>query len=242
MDIVRMGELRVCGKPIVLGEQYTGGPITIEDTPPIGGMEFFELNKSFFVSTQVWLPQVSWWNLERSGLNLGIFVKIGGRHYICRMPYVGDLNGDPNEWDDLLTELNKQELELVNQQGFSFWGKDAAKAGAKNNWNNRIIRGGYAAAGRGERPVNFANHRLGFRPVLMRLPPEPELSSIQGHNVSIFGPCGTSVAGQLICTSDYDIVLRPITAVPGAWSEWSRKDGNEVIIERGNVKYVKEEK
>ena len=78
MDIVRMGELRVCGKPIVLGEQYTGGPITIEDTPPIGGMEFFELNKSFFVSTQVWLPQVSWWNLERSGLNLGIFVKIGG--------------------------------------------------------------------------------------------------------------------------------------------------------------------
>ena len=49
MDIVRMGELRVCGKPIVLGEQYTGGPITIEDTPPIGGMEFFELNKSFFV-------------------------------------------------------------------------------------------------------------------------------------------------------------------------------------------------
>ena len=176
MDIVRMGELRVCGKSVVLGEQYAGGPITIEDTPPNGGMEFFEVSKSFFVSTQVWLSQVTWRDLASFGLDVGVCVKMGSRHYICRIPYVGTKKEISNEWDNTLARFNKQELEYANQQGFSFWGKEATKAGPENRWNNRVIRGGNTAAARGERPINFANYRLGFRPVLHRLPP-PNLNS-----------------------------------------------------------------
>lgn len=242
MDIVKLGELRESGNLVSPGTQYTGGPITIEDTPAFGGMDFFKLNETFFICTQVWLPQVTWLQLERSGFNSGIYVKIGDRHYICRIPYVGELKGDPNEWDDLLSKLNKRELELVNHQKFSFWGKETAKNGSQINWNNRIIRGGNTAVARSQRPINFADHKLGFRPVLQRLPLEPDLFSIQGHNVCVFGPCGTSIAGQLISVSNYDVILQPITAVPGAWSGWSRKDGNEVIIEKEKIKYVVEEK
>ena len=242
MDIIRLGELQESGNPLSPGKQYAEGPITVGDTPAFGGMEFFKLNENIYISTQVWLPQITWRQLERQGFNSGVVVKIDGQHYLCRLPYVGVSGGDPNDWDDLLGKLNKQEQKIANHQRLFFWGIETAKTGSDSSWNNRVIRGGDDIKARGPRPVNFSNHRLGFRPVLNRLLPEPELSSIQGHNVSVFGPCGTYVAGQLICTSDYDIVLRPITAVPGAWNGWSRKDGNEVIIERGNVKYVKEEK
>lgn len=93
----------------------------------------------------VWLPQVTWRYLASFDLDVGVFVKIGDRHYICRIPYVGTMKEVTNEWD------------------------------------NRVIRGGDAAVTRGQRPINFAGHRFGFWPMMHRLPPEPELSSIQGH-------------------------------------------------------------
>lgn len=242
MEIVRMGELREFGKPVKLSKQYAGDPITIEDTPPTGGMEFFKLNESCFVSTQVWLPQVTWLDLSRFGFDSGVFVKIGDRHYPCRLPYVGTLEDDPNEWDDLLKKLNEKELKLVNRQGLSFWGTEVAKTGFNQNWNNRMVRGGYAAVTRSQQPINFFEHNLGFRPVLDRLPPEPELSGILGQNVSIFSLYGTFVSGQLLSISDYDMVLRPIIAVPGSWSSWSRRDGNKIIIDRKKIKYVEKDR
>lgn len=241
MDIIRLGELQESGNPLSPGRQYEGGPITIGDTPAFGWMEFFKLNENMYISTQVWLPQITWRQLERQGFISGVVVKIDGQNYLCRMPYAGVSDGDPNDWDNLLGKLDERERKIANQQRFFFWGIETAKTRPESNWDNRVVRGGDDIKARGPRPVNFSNHRLGFRPVLHRMSTEPELSSILGHNIIAFGPCGTSLAGQLVSVSDYDVILRPITAVPGIWSGWSRKAGNEIIIEKGKIKYVRKD-
>ena len=52
---------------------------------------------NLLVADRVLMANTSWEDLQRSGLDKGIPILVGGQRFLCRMPQVG-LLGDENEW------------------------------------------------------------------------------------------------------------------------------------------------
>lgn len=113
---------------------------------------------NLLVADRVLMANASWEDLQRSGLDKGIPILVGGQRFLCRMPQVG-LLGDENEWDQIL-DITGEDDSLWHWYKMYFWGRD--------NASGKIHQArGFVAARKwanGEGTIRYFSY--GFRPVL----------------------------------------------------------------------------
>ena len=103
-EIINLGSLRFNGKPKTPGVKYNGETIAFGDTIPGMAIPFVKWGK-LLVACQCVCIDVSWMDMKNTGYIFGRPIKIDGTLYLCRSLKAGEVEGAPNEWDDILDDL-----------------------------------------------------------------------------------------------------------------------------------------
>ena len=103
-EIINLGSLRFNGKPKIPGVKYNGEAIAFGDTIPGMAIPFVKWGK-LLVACQCVCIDVSWMDMKNTGYIFGRPIKIDGTLYLCRSLKAGEVEGAPNEWDDILDDL-----------------------------------------------------------------------------------------------------------------------------------------
>ena len=130
--------------------------------------------------------------------------------YLCRSLRVGSNIDEDNEWDMALDEVGEDD-EIWHWSQAAFFGQERCQG----NITKGVARGGRSP--RNWRPIGheIVDKELGVRPVLEPLAQVDKLSAgLVGQTVFACSGCDM-VAGQLMDYTDYDLVLRPNTAING---------------------------
>ena len=235
VEIIKLGCLQFDEKPVSLGVEYNGESLSFGDTIPEKAISFVKW-KNLLVADQCVCTNISWDDLNKAGFIFGCPVKIDGTPYLCRSLKVGGKRGLPNEWDDILDDLG-EEASLWHWNRQYFWGQETATY----ETSYRAVRGYYSARDWHYYYATSRSVRVGFRPVLEPLAPEPLISgSLVGTKLEIYGP-GCMFDGKLVDFSDYDLVVEsPYQQFIPADCKWARWNGNHIIVDRSAVVWVEE--
>ena len=235
-EIIKLGCLRFNGKPVSPGVRYNMETISFGDTDPEKAISFVKW-KNLLVADRCIFTSISWNDLNHSGLIFGRPVKIDGDPYICRSLRVGKEEGSSNEWDAILDDLEESD-DLWHWDYIYFWGQE----NEKNMASNRAVRGSHSARSWGIINATYRDARVGFRPALEPLPPEPLVSEpLIGANLEIYGQ-GYMFDGKLVDFSDYDLIISPPGGICSAEDKcgWASMVGDNVVIDRSAITWMKE--
>lgn len=99
--------------------------VSLGDTVP--GMELMWVKyKNLLVSTNCVCVDISWNTLCRLGYVFGHPVRLDGKSYLCRCPELGPMEGDPNEWEDILAATT-DDPDFWHCGHQWFWGQDTSE-------------------------------------------------------------------------------------------------------------------
>lgn len=182
-----------------------------------------------WVARDLVLMDITWNQLNKSGMIKGKEIDIAGLKYQVRCPQLGTEAGLPNEWDEILKEAGKQDKFCFSLEG-RFWGLDTCSDG------KHPMRVGHWVSRNG-------NLKANFRPVLKPVTIDPDHCQ-PGASIFVFGKNGDGVAGVLEVVSDYDFVLTKISAKrSGREPErlvFRELPDNRVIVDRAQVLYIQQ--
>lgn len=137
--------------------------IKIGELPQKEGITWVKPNgMNLLVADRALLVAVSWETLALNGFTTGVNVVYGGQRFLCRLLQVGEDEGMPNEWDEVLNATGNGN-KLWHWSKVSFWGLDKAfgfYAAVRGNFSSRF----WAASG-----TKTIDTQIGFRPVLIPL-------------------------------------------------------------------------
>ena len=235
-EIVNLGSLYLNGQPKSLGVKYNGEVLSFGDTDPERPIPFVKWGE-LLVASQCVCINISWEQLSMAGYIFGHPVKIDGTPYLCRSLKVGEERDVPNEWDSILDDLGEDDG-LWHWSKRFFWGQETSRHLA----SRRAVRGYLSARSWSDNYATSRDVLVGFRPVLEPLPPEPLVSdALIRADLKVYGP-NTSIIGQLIEYTDYDLVMAPNAGLHlPRKCQWARRDGKRIIIDRTAVTWMKEE-
>lgn len=234
---------------VELGSVYFGGTasvpgfsacdstlVSLGNTVPGMELEWVKYN-NLLVSTNCVCVDISWNTLYRLGYTFGHPVCIDGKSYLCRCPELGPMEGDPNEWDDILAAT-------TDDPGFWhcghqwFWGQDTPK----DMPLRRRIQGFHSPRNSASSASENHTALLGFRPILGPLPPVPsDLSTLVGKRIFISGPQGMTIGGKLVEFDEYDLILEHVSRVKTECN-WVSKPSKDTIVDRASVLWLTETK
>ena len=205
------------------------------DTDPVKAIPFVKW-RNLLVAARCVCTNISWNDLNHLGYIFGHPVKIDGALYLCRSLKVGEERDVPNEWDSILDDLGEDDGLWHWKKQYS-WGQETPKKRA----STRAVWGYLSARNWG---ISYASSRgegVGFRPVLVPLPPAPLISdSLVGASLKLYGP-NKAFSGRLEEFSDYDLVIEPSAQqlIP-ADCKWVSRDGDRIIIDRSAITWMQE--
>lgn len=225
-----LGSLYLDGRPATVNASYKSGSLSIGDTNPKKKLKWVKVN-GLLIGNRTLCRGVSWRQLHEANLIYGHPIIIGGTHYFCRSLK------DAKEWNDALTatiDFRGENPWFVDTK--AFWAQQAHPSkegihctvdcsGAPNYHHER-----------------FQSEGVGFRPVLEPLSPAVDLTrDLIGFEVRAYGPTGP-ITGTVSDFSDYDLILVPNWAVTNVRSsDWSKPDGDHVIIDRAAISWLQRE-
>lgn len=206
--------------------------VSLGNTVP--GMELTWVKyKNLLVATRCACVDISWNTLNQLGYVFGHPVRIDGKSYLCRCPEMGPMEGDPNEWDDIL-DATTEDPNFWHCFGQWFWGQDTVEA----HISHRMIRGYHSPRYSASCPP--ANHTamLGFRPILEPLPPVPsDLNTLIGKLIFVSGPQGMTIGGKLVEFDEYDLLLENV-ANPQVKCDWISQTNGSTTVDRASVLWL----
>lgn len=206
---ITLGSICLDGETVLPGSVCVETPkITFGDTGPDHmSLKWLRDINGNFVTANCIVLNISWHDLDRQGYIFGRPVFIDGQGYLCRSLKVGTKAGDPNEWDQLVSEYPNASNRYLHWRDTYFWGQESGSSVI-----HRVVRGYIAARDYGYLPKDTCTRSTGFRPVLEELPPVPDdLSALLGKDVVIYGQ-ETDVFGILKQVTDYDLLIVPSLA------------------------------
>ena len=170
--------------------------ISIGDTVP-GKELLWVVADSRLVADRCACCDINWTQINRAGYNVGRPVFIDGKPYECRsLSVVQCLGQTISEWDELLDEFGEDNL-LWHWKEKYFWGKEIIPCGVQSA---RFRAQGFNSSDRAP--------SIGFRPVLEPLlPAATDLSGQEGKKIRLHGPDNTIIAGTLVSSDDYDVIV-----------------------------------
>lgn len=235
MEIKEFGTLRLDGQPRPFLTQHNSEKISLGDSIDGLSIPFLMWTDRLWVSTWTICLGVSWNSLNEVGFIYGKPLKIDNTPYLCRSLRVGQSHKVENEWDDILNRFGDDDS-LWHWKNMCFWGQERAQS----NPTQQAWRGFYSAH---HWECQYGAHTgitYGFRPVLKKLPANPEVSDeLIGSHLQIYGPNG-NICGVLREYSDYDLVLGDILLYsPG--QTWNRVDDNMAVVDREAIVWMKKE-
>ena len=233
-EIIKLGCLQLDRQPKGPGVKYNGEVLSFGDTDPVKAIPFVKWGK-LLVASQCVCINISWETLNQAGFIFGRLVKIDGVPYLCRSLKVGEDEGVPNEWDDILDDLGEDDSLWHWSNGY-FWGQETSR----HLTSHRAIRGYLSARFWHYCTATPRRVSVGFRPALEPLLSDSLISrSLIGSNLSIYGPDG-DVCGQLVSFSDYDLIIRPSAQqILHDECNWVCMTQNHIVIDRSAVAWTK---
>ena len=200
--------------------------------------------KNLLVASKPVCTEVSWEDLNKAGYIYGRPVIIDGKPYLCRSLKVGTKAGDPNEWDQLVSEYPNASNRYLHWKDTYFWGQESGSSVI-----HRVVRGYISAREYGYLPKDTCTRSTGFRPVLEELPPVPDdLSSLIGKDIAIYGQ-ETDIFGILKQVTDYDLVIAPsltrsmeASAIVTDSCKWATWDNGNIAVNRNAPIWIEESK
>lgn len=194
-----LGTLCLDGQPTDPGKNYSNEKISIGDTVPEKAIPFLPWGKGL-VATLPICANISWNELNEAGFATGKIIKIDGHYFLCRLIQVGQEEGAPNEWDNILAVYGRLETAYWHPN-LRFWGQESSSDGS----GCHHIRGGMAQQV-SKVTDNEKSFLIGFRPFLEPFEPLSVNSRHIGKEVRLFGK-GGSITGILKSSDEYDFVV-----------------------------------
>ena len=219
-EIVRLGSLYVNGQSFAVGGPYNSGVLSFGDS--IAGKEIqWVKDGDMLIASSCVCTNISWDELDRMGFVSGAAVLINNVPYLCRCLKVGEKEGVPNEWDAVLDKYGESDS-LWHWDGIYFWGQEVVL----NRELYRATRGWLSAREWYGHDTSIQYAIIGFRPMLEPLIPQPS-EALLGSSITVFGPCGESVKGELIGVDDFDLILVPESKMKFSWAA---RRGDQFVI------------
>lgn len=235
MEKIKLGTAYIDEFPLLPGlRSHKSDRISIGDTISSFGIQWVRLSNGLLVADRCICNNVSWEQLNESGLVFGKVIQIDGSWYLCRCLKVGAKGGDPNEWDVALAEAGEDD-EVWCWKGQYFWGQETLEGRAPY----RAVRGYHSARCWSCNGAAFRGATVGFRPALEALVPAPlDYGPLVGTEITLMTPDHKFVTGMLLSISDYDLGLETHSLLPDI-SKWAIPDGERIIIDQASVSWLK---
>lgn len=162
MEKIKLGTAYIDEFPLSPGlRSHKSDRISIGDTISSFAIQWVRLSNGLLVADRCICNNVSWEQLNASGLVFGKVIQIDGSWYLCRCLKVGVKGCDPNEWDATLAEAGEDD-EVWCWMGQYFWGQETPE-----DWvSGRAVRGWVSARHWDYNDATIRNVGVGFRPVL----------------------------------------------------------------------------
>lgn len=201
--------------------------ISIGDTVP-GKELLWVAADSRLVADRCACCDINWTQINRAGYNVGRPVFIDGKPYECRsLSVVQCLGQTISEWDELLDEFGEDNL-LWHWKEKYFWGKEIIPCGVQSA---RFRAQGFNSSDRAP--------SIGFRPVLEPLlPAATDLSGQEGKKIRLHGPDNTIIAGTLVSSDDYDVI---VDGVKIGKCDWAIGDDKGIVANRSKILWIKKD-
>lgn len=201
--------------------------ISIGDTVP-GKELLWVVADSRLVADRCACCDINWTQINRAGYNVGRPVFIDGKPYECRsLSVVQCLGQTISEWDELLDEFGEDNL-LWHWKEKYFWGKEIIPCGVQSA---RFRAQGFNSSDRAP--------SIGFRPVLEPLlPAATDLSGQEGKKIRLHGPDNTIIAGTLVSSDDYDVI---VDGVKIGKCDWAIGDDKGIVANRSKILWIKKD-
>ena len=201
--------------------------ISIGDTVP-GKELLWVVADSRLVADRCACCDINWTQINRAGYNVGRPVFIDGKPYECRsLSVVQCLGQTISEWDELLDEFGEDNL-LWHWKEKYFWGKEIIPCGVQSA---RFRAQGFNSSDRVP--------SIGFRPVLEPLlPAATDLSGQEGKKIRLHGPDNTIIAGTLVSSDDYDVI---VDGVKIGKCDWAIGDDKGIVANRSKILWIKKD-
>ena len=201
--------------------------ISIGDTVP-GKELLWVVADSRLVADRCACCDINWTQINRAGYNVGRPVFIDGKPYECRsLSVVQCLGQTISEWDELLDEFGEDNL-LLHWKEKYFWGKEIIPCGVQSA---RFRAQGFNSSDRAP--------SIGFRPVLEPLlPAATDLSGQEGKKIRLHGPDNTIIAGTLVSSDDYDVI---VDGVKIGKCDWAIGDDKGIVANRSKILWIKKD-
>ena len=201
--------------------------ISIGDTVP-GKELLWVVADSRLVADRCACCDINWTQINRAGYNVGRPVFIDGKPYECRsLSVVQCLGQTISEWDELLDEFGEDNL-LWHWKEKYFWGKEIIPCGVQSA---RFRAQGFNSSDRAP--------SIGFRPVLEPLlPAATDLSRQEGKKIRLHGPDNTIIAGTLVSSDDYDVI---VDGVKIGKCDWAIGDDKGIVANRSKILWIKKD-
>lgn len=201
--------------------------ITIGDTVRGKALEWVVAG-SRLVANRCVCCDINWNQINRAGYNVGRPVFIDGKPYECRsLSVVQCLEQTISEWDELLDEFGEDNL-LWHWKEKYFWGKEIIPCGVQSA---RFRAQGFNSSDRAP--------SIGFRPVLEPLlPAATDLSGQEGKKIRLHGPDNTIIAGTLVSSDDYDVI---VDGVKIGKCDWAIGDDKGIVANRSKILWIKKD-
>ena len=237
MEIVYKGTMRIDGKPRMPGVELNGRHISFGDT--VEGYAFpFVYWRNLLVGACCACVSCRRQEIDMVGFIAGKLILIDNELFLCRSLKVGEKEGDPNEWDDILDDLGEDDsIWHWDEQGFFGQEQKMDSEGCLLP----VVRGKvFARAYLDERQVQLfaVLGGLGFRPVLEPYGTSCPISeALVGQKINLLIGDGV-ISGTLKDFSDYDLTLNVSSdSNPDVDSAWMIVcDNGDVIIDRSQIR------
>ena len=236
MDLIKLGSIRLSNEAQIPGfDCDSSGDISFGDTVSGKELQWVKLKSGLLIADRCVCTNISWKELDEKGFVLGTPITIDNKTYWCRCLQVGAKEETLNEWDAALDET-EEDNKLWHWKHVLFWGQETSAC----NTSYRAVRGWSSARYWYHYDATVRGVGVGFRPVLEALGSVTCFpDTLVGKKAKAYCPDGITIEGSLIDFSDYDIVLKTNSSVRANRS-WVTKDGNNIIINRENITWLKE--
>lgn len=230
VDLYHFGSVLLSGRRVAEDHPFEEGDteISFGDTQADDeGLGWIKVGNTFW-GDRILLPGVKKIDLEAQGYVRGRVVKIDGRKYICRLPYIGTKNGDESEWKDAVAATTEDDAVWHWNRQY-FWGQDTH--GTASSW----VCGYIGPLNHDVYAKDVRSLHIGFRPVLEPLPESLQFDgSLIRKPVTLYLPDAVLLCNVRSLT-DYDLFVVPDKndAELGAWGV--RISESELAVNREDI-------
>lgn len=222
-EMVRLGSLYFNEQPSDVGVAYNCEVLSFGDSAAGKEIQWVK-DGSMLIADSCVCTNISWRQLSRMGFVFGALVQVNGEDYLCRCLKVGSEEGEPNEWDALLDKYGEGD-HLWNFVEIYFWGQETNL----RCQTARALRGYFEGRFWDSCLAEHCDKKIGFRPVLEPITLLQLSESLVGSRITVFGPCGESIRGELISFDNYDLMLVPERKTK---FRWAAQKGKQFVVSR----------